>query len=326
MAHSVLIVDDSLTVRMDLDRVFRAGGFAPRLCATGAQARAALAERSWDVAVLDVHLADADGVELLRELRAAPAHRDTVVVLLSSEAEVQDRVRGLRTGADEYVGKPYDGGYVVARARQLLRARADGVPDRPTVLVIDDSATYRELLSRHLAGEGYAVVRAASGEEGLRLAADRRPDAIVVDGILPGIDGPTVIRQVRLDAALRDTPCLLLTGSDDEGAELRTLEAGADAFVRKQVDLSVVLAKLATVLRQRTGLPAAPAAASMHGPTKVLLVDPDPDRRRRVADAVRSDGYEAVPAATVGDALTLLAAQPVDCVVADVESVGAHCV
>ena len=74
-------------------------------------------------------LPDADGVELLRELRARPGLEATVTVLLSSEAEVADRLRGLRTGADEYVGKPYDAGYVVARARQLL---GDGPGRAPT--------------------------------------------------------------------------------------------------------------------------------------------------------------------------------------------------
>src|SRR5436190_977970 len=80
-----------------------------------------------------------------------------------------------------------------------------------TILVIEDSATYREELREKLAGGGYGVLTAASGEEGLRIAADRRPSAIVIDGMLPGIDGATVVRRIRLDAALRGIPCLLLT-------------------------------------------------------------------------------------------------------------------
>ena len=82
------------------------------------------------------------------------------------------------------------------------------------------------------------------------MAADRRPQAVIVDGVLPGIDGATVIRRIRLDPALRDMPCLLLTAADDYATELQMLDAGADAFVRKQQDLAVVLAKLAAVLRQ----------------------------------------------------------------------------
>ncbi len=72
--------------------------------------------------------------------------------------------------------------------------------------------------ARGVEAAGYRVLTAPDGEEGLRMAARRRPGAIVVDGVLPGIDGATVIRRVRLDAALRGTPCLLLTASDDPGS------------------------------------------------------------------------------------------------------------
>ncbi|GAA2526488.1 response regulator [Pilimelia columellifera] len=314
MATRVLIVDDSLTVRMDLDRAFRDSGLSPTLCDSGAQAQAALAKSAWDLVVLDVRLPDADGVELLAQIRADPAHEDTIVLLLSTEAEVADRLRGLQTGADDYVGKPYDAASVVARAHQLLRSRSATGADRPTVLVIDDSLTYREHLRASLEGEGYAVVTAAGGEEGLRLAAGRRPNAIVVDGMMPDIDGPTVIRQIRLDAALRDIPCLLLTGSDDDASELRTLEAGADAFVRKHEDLSVLLARLATAARSRTEALPITAAGSVHGPTTLLMVDSDEEYLREAGAALRAEGHEIVLARRAADALTLLAAQPVDCV------------
>ena len=169
-------------------------------------------------------------------------------MLLSTEAEVRSRVRGLTTGADEYVGKPYDTVYVQARARELIRRRPEA-RDRAsggsqTVLVIDDSPTFREQLRATLESAGYAVVTAATGEEGLQLAAAIRPAAVVVDGLLPGIDGGTVVRRLRLDAGLRRTPCLLLTASEDRGDELRALDSGADDFVRKEEDASVILARL----------------------------------------------------------------------------------
>ena len=315
MNPTVLIIDDSLTVRMDLHDAFRADGFRCLLCATGAEAREAFEAGGFDVVVLDVVLPDADGVLLLRELRSRPGREGTVVLLLSTEAEVSNRLHGLRTGADEYVGKPYDTGYLVARARELLGEDRQTDDARPTVLVIDDSMTFRERLRELLEGEGYAVLTAPSGEEGLRLAADRRPNAVIVDGIMPGIDGATVIRRIRLDAALRDTPCLLLTAADDYATELQMLDAGADGFVRKQQDLAVVLAKLAAVLRQSTATLPIEGTGSLHGPRKLLAVDADPVRVDRVSDALRDDGYDVVSASTVADALDLLAVQPVTCIV-----------
>jgi DNA-binding response OmpR family regulator len=322
-AHpAVLIVDDSLTVRMDLHDAFEADGFDTTLCATAEQAREAFAGGRFQVAVLDVLLPDADGLELLRELRAVPGREDVVTMLLSSEVDVADRLQGLRVGADEYVGKPYDAGYVVARARQLLGDDPQSGDGRTTVLVIDDSMTFREQLRDLLQSEGYAVLTATSGEEGLRTAADRRPHAVIVDGVMPGIDGATVIRRIRLDPALRDTPCLLMTASDDYATEVQMLEAGADGFLRKQQDLAVVLAKLAAVLRQSSEQLPIGATGSLHGPSKVLALTGDRDRLRVLGDALRDDGYDVVPAATAADALDLLAAQPVDCIVLGLDHAG----
>ncbi|WIM93683.1 response regulator [Actinoplanes oblitus] len=315
MTPTVLIVDDSLTVRMDLHDAFSDDGFQTILCANGAEARAAFAREEFDAAILDVLLPDADGLELLTELRGSAAHAGVVTMLLSVESEVTDRLAGLRIGADEYVGKPYDAGYVVARTRQLLGEAPDSANGSPTILVIDDSTTFRERLRDLLEPEGYAVLTAASGEEGLRMAADRRPNAVIVDGVMPGIDGATVIRRIRLDPALRDTPCLLMTAADDYATEMQMLDAGADAFVRKQQDLAVVLAKLAAVLRQAAEQLPIEAIGSLHGPGKVLTVSPNRAELEEWADALRADGYDIVACGSVSDALELLGEQAADCIV-----------
>ncbi|WP_433044444.1 response regulator [Dactylosporangium sp. CS-033363] len=320
MANNVLIVDDSLTVRMDLHEAFEDGGFRTVLCSGLGEADAAIAHERFDVAVLDVRLPDGDGVDLLRRLRADPRHGDAVVLLLSTEAEVHERLRGLRTGADDYVGKPYDAAVVVARARDLLRS-APEAQDRSLVLVIDDSRTFREVLRQRLEGAGYDVAVAVSGEEGLRVAGVRPPDAIIVDGVLPGIDGATVIRRVRLDAALRNVPCLLLTASDDYSTELQILEAGADGFVRKQEDLAVVIAKLAAVLRKSAATLPLPDAGAAR-PPRVLLVDADSSYLESMTALLHEDGFEAVLARCADDALAMLAVQPADCTVIDLHLPG----
>ena len=161
------------------------------------------------------------------------------------------------------------------------------------------------------------MIVAGTGEEGLRLAADRRPGALIVDGELPGIDGATVIRRIRLDAALRQLPCLLLTASEDRGAEMRALDAGADAFVRKDEDIPVILARLKAMLRSAGAQTADRGTASLLGPKKILAVDDSETYLQSLADALRADGYEVVLARSGEEALELLAVQPVDCILLD---------
>ena len=318
MVDSVLIVDDSLTVRMDLKEAFEDVGFQTVVCATVAAARQALAHTTVRVAVLDVLLPDGNGIDLLREIRASADTTAVVVLMLSTEAEVTHRLHGLRTGADEYVGKPYDIHYVVARARQLLRAgRVELETGSPaTILVIDDSVTFRETLRQILEEAGYTVHVAASGEEGLRIAAAGRPGAVIVDSVLPGIDGATVIRRLRLDSGLRSVPCLLLTGAEDRHMELRALEAGADAFVRKEEDAEVILARLAAVLRSAS-TSVADKTASLLGPKRILVVDDSATYLAEVAAMLRGEGYDVVPVHSGEEALELLAVQSMDCILLD---------
>ena len=318
MKGSILVVDDSLTVRMDLVDAFRNAGFHVVPCATAAEARRALADGQVALAILDVLLPDADGVDLLQEIRSTPALAGLRVMILATQAEVKDRIRGLQTGADEYVGKPYDTSYVVARARQLLSGRAsDAAPERASILIVDDSPTYRAELARSLTEAGYAVLSAAGGEEGLRIAAATRPTGILVDGVMPGMDGATLIRRVRLDAALRGTPCVLLTAAEGRDSELLALDAGADAFVRKDEEIEVILARLAAVLRS-AGSDRVQGNASLIGLRKILAVDDSPTYLAALAAVLQGEGYDVVLAHSGEEALELLAVQAVDCILLDV--------
>ncbi|HEX4367122.1 MAG TPA: response regulator [Rhodopila sp.] len=318
MTRTVLVVDDSLTVRMDLLDILAAAGLRARACASVAAARQALALDRFGLIILDVLLPDGDGIELLKEIRGMPSAAGTAVMMLSTEAEVRDRVRGLKTGADEYVGKPYEPIYLVARARELVRGSGAGeASTERTILLIDDSVTFREALRDELEGAGYRVVVAVTGEEGLQLAAEQHPAAIVVDGQLPGIDGATVIRRIRLDAALRRLPCLLLTGSDDHDAEVRVLDAGADAFAKKDADVEVILARLKAMLRSAGAQSVGPAMPSLLGPKKILAVDDSETYLQALAGSLRAEGYELVLARSGEEALDMLAVQRVDCLLLD---------
>jgi PAS domain S-box-containing protein len=315
---TVLILDDSLTVRMDLAEALALAGFEPRPCADAASAREILEREHIDLAILDVALPDADGIDFIREIRSRETDAAMPVLILSSESDIKDRIRGLQTGANEYIGKPYDLSYVIAKVRELLRAPEDDWSQVSSVLIIDDSATFREELRQACEDAGYQVLTAVDGDEGLRVAAARHPSAIVVDGVLPGIDGATVIRRIRLDVALRGVPCLLLTASGDHEAELRALDAGADAFVRKEEDVTVVLARLAAMLRRATSVVRPEETASVLSTKKILAVDDSQTFLQELAGSLRSEGYEVVLARSGEEALDLLAVEVVDCILLDV--------
>ncbi len=311
---AVLVVDDSLTVRMDLQEAFEGAGISVAGCATAEAARMALKESTFSLVVMDILLPDGNGVDLLMDLRSDPATTSLPVLLLSTEAEVRDRIRGVRMGADDYVGKPYDRNSLLARAQDILRRKAKEARCQPLVLVVEDGLSTREALKESLLSGGYDALLAASGEEGLGLAAAARPDAVIVDADLPGIDGPTFVRRLRLDSALRRTPCLLLTASEDRQLELTALEAGADGFLRKSEDLSPLMAHLSAVLRASAPAAEVEPVPSLFGPMRILAVDDSPTYLHEVADQIREEGYDVILAGSGAQALELLGVQSVDCI------------
>src|SRR5512146_133657 len=114
--------------------------------------------------------------------------------------------------------------------------------NRQRLVIIDDNANDLAVTRRFLERRGYDVLPAQSGEEGLKLAAEAIPDAIVVDYRMPVMDGFEVTRRVKADPQLQTIPVLMLTGSDSSEHVVQGLGAGADDFVTKGSDTEVLLA------------------------------------------------------------------------------------
>lgn len=119
------------------------------------------------------------------------------------------------------------------------------------VLVIEDEADIQELLRYNLTKEGYRVTLAASGEEGLKLARAERPDLILLDLMLPGMDGLEVCRRLQAEGATRSIPIIMLTAKGEEADIVTGLELGAADYVTKPFSPKVLIARLRAVLRRQ---------------------------------------------------------------------------
>ncbi|MBI5437728.1 MAG: response regulator [Nitrosomonadales bacterium] len=104
-----------------------------------------------------------------------------------------------------------------------------------TILAVDDDEFNLKLLNKMLAVEGYAVRTAASGEEALASVAEQLPDLILLDVMMPGIDGFEVARRLKADARTRSIPIIMVTALEDRESRLKGLENGAEEFLTKPV-------------------------------------------------------------------------------------------
>src|SRR5262249_56585588 len=121
--------------------------------------------------------------------------------------------------------------------------------ERPRVLVVDDDATGLEVLQAVLADEGYDLVGARNGREALERAQESVPDLILLDAMMPVLDGFETLRRLRADPVLAEVPVIMVTALHDRESRLRGIEAGADDFITKPIDGVELRARGRTVTR-----------------------------------------------------------------------------
>jgi len=254
MKPHVLVVDDSLTVRMDLRGALSVAGFEVTLCETKSSAEMMLEQRQFDAVVLDVVLPDGDGLTLLEQIRKNEQTAQCPVILLSTEAEVRHRVRGVVMGADEYVGKPYDVYYLIRRIRALCNRYSLAPMSRAgsyRILAVDDSPTFLAHLVRHLREDAHDIVLARSGDAALKLLAAQPIDCVILDLHMPAPDGLETLQRIRQTARYDSVPILMLTISENPNDERICRDAGADDYVLKYVPFEQIRARIRGLVRRQ---------------------------------------------------------------------------
>ncbi len=145
---------------------------------------------------------------------------------------------------------------------------------KETILIVDDEEDVLELVRYNLAKEGYAVIAAETGERALTQAHAKGPDLIILDLMLPGIDGLEVCKQLKAEPKTRHIPIIMLTAKGEESDIVTGLELGADDYVTKPFSPKVLIARVRRTLRRRVD------RSTEKAPLKIGLLEIDPARRR----------------------------------------------
>lgn len=119
------------------------------------------------------------------------------------------------------------------------------------ILIVDDEEDILELVRYNLTREGFTTMTAASGETALKLVRNEPPDLIVLDLMLPGVDGLEVARRIKGDSTLRNIPIVMLTAKGEEADVVTGLELGADDYIVKPFSPKIMIARIKTVLRRQ---------------------------------------------------------------------------
>jgi len=188
----------------------------------------ARAERP-DLVLLDLIMPKMQGFEVLKTLKQDPATADIPVIIVSM---LDERGKGFALGAADYLVKPVNRDDLLATLRRFT---ADGQgPNAPfKVLAIDDDPLALELIEAILRPQGFTVLRATGGEEGMMKAQSERPSLIILDLLMPEMDGFTVAERLRGNPATADIPIVVLTSKNISQKDKARLNSHISHLARK---------------------------------------------------------------------------------------------
>ena len=226
-AARILLIDDDPAALASIGNIVREAGYAV-LTAEDAETGLDLArEATPDAVLLDIIMPERDGWSVLRSIKEDPLLCETPVILISVQP---DRDMGLALGAVELLSKPVD----PARLLGVLEALSgDGARE---ILLVDDDAATRALFRRVLSREGWSVREAADGERALALVSERRPGLVILDLMMPNLDGFGTLRRLRETEEGRDLPVIVCTSKDLTRREFEWLQDNARDVVQKGGD------------------------------------------------------------------------------------------
>jgi DNA-binding response OmpR family regulator len=262
--RTILIVDDDAGVTETFERMLRIEGFDVRTASDAAAGLEIVDGCRVDAILLDLRMPIMDGIDFMRRLRARSQRGDLPVAIVTGDYFVDDgQIGALRELGAVLHFKPLWVDDLRAIAHRLLSSRGDSTPapgrgdTRLNLLLVDDCVAERDLYEMSLATE-FNIRTAGRGDEGVALAAAERPDAIVLDVMMPGMSGWEACMAIRCNATTATIPVILLTSLGDHDLPMRAMAVGATALLRKPCPTDQLKATILEAVQQGPRLNGSP--------------------------------------------------------------------
>lgn len=223
-SKTVLVIDDDAVVQELLQRFLHREGFFVQIASSGEEGLEMASEILPDIIILDVSMPTMAGWTVLSALKANESTKDIPVVMLTM---VDDKRKGYALGATEYLMKP------INRKRLIQVLDKYGVQGNQRILVVEDDASTREIFQRILTKEGFRVMEAENGRVGLEQVKKQIPDLILLDLMMPEMDGFLFVRELRKKEEWRHIPVVVVTAKTLTTADYHQLQGHVTQILQK---------------------------------------------------------------------------------------------
>lgn len=231
-SKTVLVVDDDPDIVRLIMLSLEQEGFQTLGATSGDQALAIAKTRPVDAITLDLMMPGMHGLEVARRLKDDPATRTIPVVVVSAFSTGREPEL-VALGIAGVIGKPIDESKLLDTIRSVLGTRATGSRGVPSIMVVDDDPDVRRIVGVMLERAGYSIRLAADGQEAFRMIMEERPDLLILDLMMPNLDGFQLVRLLRQRRWTQQIPLLVLTALDLTEGEKTLLQLGPTRHLTK---------------------------------------------------------------------------------------------
>ncbi len=245
MAKKILIVDDDKQIVSLLASRLKAQKYEIVVAYDGVQAVAKAFSEKPDLILLDMKMPGGDGLQVIENLKSSADTALIPIIVVTAFPSQEMRQKSKEMGALDLIAKPFEAQDMLSRIKEALGEESPGSAASPngakTILLVDDEPQIVGLLKSRLEKSGYRVIVANDGQEALDKTSQGNPDLIILDIMLPKIDGYQVCKTLRSDERYRDIPVIMLTGRT-LARDIKTgMELGAVSYVQKPFEPDVLL-------------------------------------------------------------------------------------
>lgn len=252
MLRTILVVDDNELNREVLSRRLELEQYKVITAENGQQAMDILSIEAPDAMLLDINMPVMDGYAVLEKMKESAKLKVIPVMMVTALNDMPAVVKCIQGGARDYITKPFDPALLRGRVERLLAQRrsvADPAEDpsaliEGNVLVVDDNELNRDVLARRLVEYGLTVTKVGSGKEALEAVKTTKFDLIMLDIMMPGMDGYKVLEALKSDRATKKIAVLMISSVEDYESIKRALQLGAADYVVKPFDNYLLRARV----------------------------------------------------------------------------------
>ncbi len=244
MQKKILLVDDEVDIVRTLRKRLETNNYEVITAFDGLEALEKVKKERPDLVILDLMLPKMDGYKVCGLLKKDTRYSKIPIVIFTARAEKQDKKTGMQIGADAYIVKPFEPRILLDKLKELLEA--GGSMLKKKVLLVDDEKDLLRLIGARIESWGYGLITAADGKTAIEAVKKQKPDIVILDYIMPGMDGVEVLKEIRkIDKKI---PAIMFTAHPDTRSIKGTEKLGISSYIPKLSMYSEGVSSLRSVL------------------------------------------------------------------------------